>query len=248
MSGVHCRTRSLGLKRKMEQLLDIATDRYIQEEGPLCEHTESRSSNLTSAVNARLWFLIQRRLNDTPASTKIKAFVAPKKASELARASEAMLDEYLMGQRDEEAMFDSQETLLAEDFGQAQEAFDEDAMDWEDPEDDLLLDGETLFGDQIVEQGHLWKELDEGEDLFSASQSHFESTTERVNVKQEYDEPLEDGDEELLEDQIIDDHQDYPTRDQLGSNRWHDELLEDTMMSMTSSENGYGGAERWLGS
>ena len=67
-------------------------------------------------------------------------------------------------------------------------------------------------------------------------------------MNQEYDEPLEDGDEEILEDQIIDDHQDYPTRGQLGSNRWHDELLEDTMMSMTSSVNGYGGAERWLGS
>ena len=151
----------------------MATDRYIQEEGPSCEHTESRSSNLTSAVNARLWFLIQRRLNDSPASAKIKAFVAPKKASELARASEAMLDESLMGLRDEEAWFDSQDTLLAEDFGQVQEAFDEDAMEWEDPEDDLLLDEETLVGDQIVEQDHLWKELDEGEDLFSASQSRF---------------------------------------------------------------------------
>ena len=248
MSGIHCRTRSLGLKRKMEQLLDIATDRYIQEEGLSCEPTESRSSNLTSAVHGRLWFLIQRRLNDPSASTKIKAFVAPKKASELARASEVMLDEYLMGQRDEEAMFDSQDTLLAEDFGQAQEAFDEDAMDWEDPEDDLLLDEETLVGDQIVEHGHLWKELDEREDLFSASQSHLESTTERANVNQEYDEPLEDGAEEILEDQIIDDHHDYPTKDQLGSNRWHDELLEDMMMSVTSSENGYGGAERWLGS
>ncbi|KAK0514218.1 hypothetical protein JMJ35_002835 [Cladonia borealis] len=234
MSSIYCRTRSLGLKRKMEQLLDMATDRYIQEEGPSCEHTESRSSNLTSAVNARLWFLIQRRSNDPTSSAKIKAFGVPKEALKLAHASEMMLDESLMEERDEEAMFDSQDTLLAEDFGQAQEVFEQDAMDWEDPEDDLLLDDETLVGDQIVEQDYLWKELDEGQDLFGASQRRFESTTERANANQEYDEPLEDGDEEILEDQIIDDHQDYPTIEQLGSNRWHDELLEDTMMSMTS--------------
>ncbi len=234
MSGVHCRTRSLGLKRKIEQLLEMATDRYIQEERPSCEHTESRSSNLTSAVNARLWFLIQHRLNDPPASTKIKAFVAPKKASKLDHASETMLDESLMEERDEEAMFDSQDTLLAEDFSQGQEAFDQDAMDWEDPEDDLLLDEETLVGDQIIQQDHLWKEPDEGEDLFGASQSRFESTTGRANVNRDYDEPLEDGDEEILEDQIVDEHQRYPTRNQLGSHRWPDELLEDTMMSRTS--------------
>lgn len=234
MSGIHCRTRSLALKRKMEQLLDMATDRYIQEERPSCEHTESRSSNLTSAVNARLWFLIQRRLNDPSTSTRVKAFVAPRKASKLDHASETMLDEFLMGEKDEEAMFDSQDTLLAEDFSQAQEAFDQDPMDWEDPQDDLLLDEETLVGDQIIKQVHLWKELDEGEDLFGASQSRFEGTTDQADVNRDYDEPLEDEDEEILEDQIVDEPQNYSTRDQLGSNRWHDELLEDTMMSTTS--------------
>ena len=232
MSGIHCRTRSLGLKRKMEQLHDMATDRYIQEEGQSCEHTESRSPKLTCAVNARLWFLIQRRLNDPLASTKIKAFVGSKKTSKLDHASETMLDEYLMEGRDEEAMFDSQDTLLAEDFSQAQEVFDQDAMDWEDPEDDLLLIEQTLVEDQIFEQDHLWKELDEGEDLFGTSQSRFETTTEQGNVNRECEGPLEDGNEEILEDQVSDEHQDYPSRDQSESNRWHDELLEDTMMSM----------------
>ena len=236
MSGIHCRTRSLALKRKMEQLLDVATDRYIQEERPSCEHTESRSSNLMSAVNARLWFLIQRRLNDPPTGTKFRAFVAPRKASKLDHASETMLDESLMEEKGEEAMFDSQDTLLAEEFGQAQEAFDQDAMKWEDPGDDLLLDEETLVGDQITDQDHLWKELDEGEDLFGASQSRFEGTTDQADVNRDYDEPLEDEDrdEDILEDQIVDEPQNYSSRDQLGSNRWHDELLEDTMMSTTS--------------
>ncbi len=234
MSGIHCRTRSLGLKRKMEQLLDMATDRYIQEEQPSCEDTESRSSNLTSAVNARLWFLIQRRLNDPPATTKLKAFDAPKKVSKLCHASEKMLDESLVGDRDKEAMFDSQDTLLGEDFSQGQEVFDQNDIDWEDLEDDLLMDEETLAEDQIVEQDHLWKELDEGQYLFGGSQDRFESTTERATVNRDYDEPLEDGMEEILEDHIVDEHQNYPTRDQLGSNGWHDELLEDMMMSMTS--------------
>ena len=218
----------------MEKLLDIATDRYIQEERPSCEHTESRSSNLTSAVNARLWFLIQRRLNDPPGSTKFKSFAAPKKGSKLNHASETMLDESLTQERDEEAMFDSQDTLLAEDFSQAQEVFDQEAMDWKDAEDGLLLDEETPVGDQFVELDHLWKELDEGEDLFGASQSRFESTTDRANVNQDYDEPLEDGDVEILEDQILDEHQHHPIRDHVASNRWQDELLEDTMMTTTS--------------
>lgn len=232
----------------MEQLLDMATDRYIQEEGQSCEHTEPRSSNLTSAINARLWFLIQRRSHDPPASTKIKAFVAPKKASKLDHASEMMLDESLIDERDEAALFDSQDTLWAEDVCRAQGVFEQDAMDWDDSEDDLLLDEETLVGDQIIEQDYLWKELDEGEDLFGASQSRFESTTDRANVHGDYDEALGHGDEEILEDQIVDEHQKHPTGDQLGSNRWHDELLEDTMMSMISRENSSGGAERCLGS
>ena len=217
----------------MEKLLGIATDRYIQEERPLCEHTESRSSNLTSAVNARLWFLIQRRLNDPPGSVKFKAFAAPKKRSKLEHALETMLDESLSEERDEEAMFDSQDTLLAEDFSQAQEVFDQEAMDGEDTEDVLLLDEETLIGDQFVELDHRWKEMDEGEDLFGASQSRFESTTDRANVNQDYDEPLEDVDEEILEDQPLNEHQHHPIRDHVASNRWQDELLEDTMMTTT---------------
>ena len=211
----------------------MATDRYIQEERPACEDTESRSSNLTSAVNARLWFLIQRRLNDPPASTRFKAFDASKKAAKIYHASEKMLDESLMEDRDEEGMFDSQDTLLAEDFSQGQEVFDQNAMDWEDLEDHLLMDEETLVADQIVEQNYPWKELDEGEDSFGGSQDRFESTTERADANRIYDEPLEDGEEEILEDQIVNEHQNYPTRDKLGSNGWHDELLEDTMMSTT---------------
>ena len=214
----------------MEKLLDIATDRYIQEERPLCEHTESRSSNLTSAVDARLWFLIQRRLIDRPGSTKFKGFAAPKKGSKPDHASEMMLDESLTEERDEEAIFDSQDTLLAEDFSQARKIFDQEAMEWEDGEDDLLLDEETLIGDQSVELDHLWKEMDVGEDLFGASQSRFESTTDHANVNQDYDEPLEDGDVEILEDQILDEHQHHPIRDPVVSNRWQDELLEDMMM------------------
>ena len=217
----------------MEQLLDIATDRYVQEERLSCEDTESCIPKLTSAVNARLWFLIQRRLNDPSTSTKIKAFDTPK-TSKLDNASEKMLDESLMEDRDGEAMFDSQDTLLAEDFGQSRGLFDQDAMDWEVMEDDLLMDEETLVEDQIVEQDHPWKELDEGEQFFCGRQSRFESTIEQANVNRNYEEPSEDEIEEILEDQIIDEHQNYLTRDRFGSNRWHDELLEDTMISMTS--------------
>ena len=233
MSGIYCRTRSLALKRKMEQLLDIATDRYIQEERPSCEDAESRSSKLTSAVDARLWYLIQRRLNNPPTSTKIKAFDAPK-TSKSDHVSEKMLDESLMEDRDEEAMFDSQDTLLAEDFSQEQGLFDQDAMDREDLEDDLLMDDETLIEDQIVEQEHPWKELDEGEHLLCGSQNRFKSTSERANVHQDYEELLEDDTEEILEDHMVDWHQSYLTGDRFGSNRWHDELLEDNMISMTS--------------
>ena len=233
MSGIHCRTRSLALKRKMEQLLDIATDRYVQEERTSCKDTGSCSSKLTSAINARLWFLIQRRLNDPATSTKIKAFDAPK-TSRLSYASEKMLDESVMGNRDEEAIFDSQDTLLAEDFSQEQGLFDQDAMDWEDLENDLLMDDETLVEDQIVEQDHPWKELDERALLLYGSQSCFESTSERANVHQDYEELLEDDTEEILEDHMVDRQQSYLTRDRFGSNRWHDELLEDSMISRTS--------------
>lgn len=213
----------------MEQLLNIATDRYIQEERRSCEDTESRSSELTSAVNARLWFLIQRRSKVPPTSTKIKAFNAPK-SSVLDHASEEMLDESLIEDREEEAMFDSQDTLLAEDFRQGQDLFNRDALDWEDLEDDLLMDEETLVEDQIVEQDHPWKELDEEEHLFYGSQSRFESNTERASAQRD-EEPLEDETEEILEDQIVDEHPNYLTRDRFGSNYWHDELLEDTMIS-----------------
>ena len=212
----------------MEQLLDIATDRYIQEERPPCEVTESRNSELTSAVNARLWFLIQRRSKIPPTSTKIKAFDAPR-SSEQDHTLEEMLDESLMEDREEEAMFDSQDTLLAEDFSQGQELLHEDAMDWEDLEDDLLMDEETLVEHQIVEQDHRWKELEE-EDLFCGSQSRFESNTERANA-QRNEVPLEDETEEILEDQIAEEYPNYLTRDRFGSNRWHDELLEDIMIS-----------------
>ena len=233
MSGIYCRTRSLALKRRMEQLRDIATDRYVQEERPSCEGAESRSSKLTSAVDARLWFLIQRRLNNPPTTTKIKAFDAPK-TSKSDHASEKMLDESLMEDRDEETMFDSQDTLLAEDFSQGQGLLDQDAMDWEDLEDDLLMDEETLVEDQIVEQDHPWKELDDGEHLLCGSQSRFESTSERANVHRDYEELLEDDTEEILEDHMVDGHQSYLTVDRFGSNRWHDKLLEDNMISMTS--------------
>ena len=233
MSGIYCRTRSLALKCKMEQLLDIATDRYVQEERLSCEDAESRSSKLTSAVDARLWFLIQRRLDNPPTNTKIKAFDAPK-TSKSDHASEKMLDESLMEDRDEEAIFDSQDTLLAEDFSQEQGLFDQEAMDWKDLEDDLLMDDETLVEDQIVEQDYPWKELDEGEQLSCGSQSRLKSTTERAHVDRDYEELLEDDTEEILEDHMVDGHQSYLTGDRFGSNRWHDELLEDNMISMTS--------------
>ena len=212
----------------MEQLLDIATDRYIQEERPSCEDIESRSSELTSAVNARLWFLIQRRSKILPTSTKIKAFNAPK-SSELDHALEEMLDESFKEDREEEAMFDSQDTLLDEDFSQGQGLFNQDAMDWEDLGDDLLMDEETLVEDQIVEQDQPWKELEE-EDLFCGSQSRFESNTERANVQRD-DVPMEDETEEILEDQIVEEYPNCLTRDRFGSNRWHDELLEDILIS-----------------
>lgn len=233
MSGICCRTRSLALKRKMEQLLDVATDRYVQEERTSCENTGSYSSKLTSAINARLWFLIQRRLNDLPPSTKIKAFDAPK-MSRLSHASEKMLDESMIEDGDEEAIFDSQDTLLAEDFSQEQGLFDQDTMDWEDLEDDLLMDDETLVEDQIVEQDHPWKELDERALLLCGSQSRFESASERANVHRDYEELLEEDTEEILEDYMVDGHPSYLTRDPFGSNRWHDELLEDNMINMTS--------------
>lgn len=232
MSGIYSRTRSLALKCKMEQLLDIATDRYVQEERP-CEDTGSGNSKLTSAVNARLWFLIQRRLNDPPTSTKLKAFDAPK-TSRLSYASEEMLDEFVMEDRDEEAIFDSQDTLLAEDFSQEQGLFNQDVKDWEDLEDDLLMDDETLVEDQIVEQDNPWKELDEEEHLFCGSLSRFESTSERANVYRGYEELLEDDTDEILEDHMVDGHQSYLTLDQFESSRWHDELLEDNMISMPS--------------
>ena len=212
----------------MEQLLDIATDRYIQEERPSYEDTESRNPELTAAVNARLWFLIQRRAKIPPTSTKVKAFDAPI-SSELEHTLEEMLDESLMEHREQEAMFDSQDTLLAEDFSQGKGLLNEDAMDWEDLEDDLLMNEETFVEDQIVEHDYPWKELEE-EDLFCGSQSRFESNTERANA-QRYEVPLEDETEEILEDQIAEEYPNYLTRDRFGSNRWHDELLEDIMIS-----------------
>ena len=217
----------------MEQLLDIATDRYVQEERPSCEDAESHSLKLTSAVDARLWFLIQHRLNKPPTSTRVKAFDAPN-PSKSDHASEKMLDESFMEDRDEEAMFDSQDALLTEYFSQDQGLLDQDFMDWEDLEDDLLMDEETFVEDQTIEQDHPWKELDEGEQLSWRSQSRLESTTERAHVDRDYEVPWEDETEEILEDQIVDEHHDFLTRDQYGNSRWHDELLEDTMISMTS--------------
>lgn len=81
LSGVHRRAASASLRRKLELLVHIPPEKYLATGIPRYHGPRINLFALTAAIEARLWFLTQRKLLDSSACNKLKPLTAPTRPS-----------------------------------------------------------------------------------------------------------------------------------------------------------------------
>ena len=75
-------------------------------------------------------------------------------------------------------------------------------MEAEDLEDELLMDGDTLVEDYVAGKDISWEEVDM-EDILSGSQDQRETSRTWGILEEDSHELLDDGTEDILEDQVF---------------------------------------------
>lgn len=216
----------------MEQLQDLAQDKYCKEEQPSPGENEFLSSTMPSSINARLWFLIQLGLIDPLASTRLKTLHASKRPSKLDAASRDMLEDSLMQEKDDESLFNGLGIPWDEYFGQCGGVSGRDVMDFEDQGNSLLMDEEILVEDRIEHGKSFWEELEEDESR-EMCQARYENATAGPDPDEEYYELLEDGMEEVLNDRTVDEHKGCLTGNRFGGPSCQKEYWGDVEISIS---------------
>ena len=126
--------------------------------------------------------------------------------------SHEMLEEFPVGNGEDEPLFDGQNSELFSDSQRTlmNEASDHgdnlpdksNAMEAEVLEDELLMDRDTLVEDYVAEKDMFWDEVDM-EEIFSRSQDRRETTRTWGILDEDNHELLDDGTDDILEDQVL---------------------------------------------
>lgn len=112
-------------------------------------------------------------------------------------------DEPLFDGQNRELFSDSQRTLMNEASGHGDNLPDKsNTMEAEDLEDELLMDRDTLVEDYVAEKDMFWDKVDM-EEILSGSQDRRETTRTWGILDEDNHELLDDGTDDILEDQVL---------------------------------------------
>ena len=155
--------------------------------------------------------------------------------------SHDMLEEFAVDEGEDEPLFDSQNselfsdsqrTLMDEASGHGGNLPDKsNAMEAENLEDELLMDGDTLVEDHVEDKDIFWEEVDM-EDILSGSQDQRETTRTWGILDEDNHELLDDGTEDILEGPVFAVYGGSFAEDQSRGFSFQDEMLEDTEMGL----------------
>lgn len=146
--------------------------------------------------------------------------------------SHDMLEEFPVDDGEDEPLFDSQNSEL---FSDSQRTLMDEASghggNLLDLEDELLMDGDTLVEDHVADNDISWEEVDM-EDILSGSQDQRETTRTWGILDEDNHELLDDGTEDILEDQVFAVYGGCFAEDQSRGFSFQDEMLEDREMGL----------------
>lgn len=108
MTGIHRRTKSTTLRHRLDRLLNLAPDKYLEEDRIPYPSSGMSSLNLTDAINARLWLLTKSKMLDPFAGQKLKPLETSKRTSDEGITSNSMLEDALTGDGVDTPLFDTQ--------------------------------------------------------------------------------------------------------------------------------------------
>ncbi|KAL2041170.1 hypothetical protein N7G274_006114 [Stereocaulon virgatum] len=144
MTSIHHRTKSTTLRRRLDRLLDLAPDEYLEEDRIPSPSSGLSSLNLTDAIKARLWLVTKSKMLDPLAGQKLKPLDTLRRTSKEGITSNSMLEDALTGDGSDKPFFDAQHG-------------------------DPSIDNQHIFiGGHLGYSGYLFEELD----VLEADKSH----------------------------------------------------------------------------
>lgn len=154
MPLIHRRTESVRLRSKIQRLLSVSTDEYIDRSLSDCEGRQEFNMKLTAVVKARLWKLMQRKLFDRLAARRLKSLICTNEPFNQSFGSQTILDDGSSSNPSSESTFQPEDDDLL--FEPGKEFFQEGGLLFEDPvhseEDIWSSKGDTLSMDPLLPQ------------------------------------------------------------------------------------------------
>ena len=192
MCNVSRRKVNFDVRYKVNQLLNLCDYQYLSPKAAEASGNKLNDSRLGAAIQARLWFLMQRKLSDPIANQKLKFLRDPKSKSSSYSALPDILDENISPSHDMEFPFcseekdllnESQDYLMDDMCCRTDTLFDDESLiELEDMDDNLLMTHETNVDSQVTDDEAAWESLDEQANLSFLHDKDLEDILEQAEV------------------------------------------------------------------
>ena len=210
MSGLARRIKSGRFKRKLDQLLESPSAKFLEDHGPSYVGSEVGSVALLAAIEARVWSLMQTEMIKSRPCQALRRMSAPKKTGHSRLESQGMLEgsfvdvgddmEPLFDYSDCEPVLKTQDLTIDEELLFGRGLFDDgDHLEKAALEEDLFWEAEAAVDDQAVDENLFWKELDLEEDILDHSQATSQGFYQHGDLIDSHHELLDDMTEDLLD-------------------------------------------------